>query len=507
MFSPAIENAPLGLSYFTSTGGEYYTTRYASWNANHYVTHADWSDRNKIDPPKTKWNSNADGTYSVNTSGVGIGYFPTDTPYGKSYWNGTNHSDSESFDFYTYYEPVCHWINFKREGNSSIMDHWRENQDENGYHWQINYMNDDPLVEGRGYMMAISQASMLMNTGKLNSGTIEPRVEYTSTLTDYDGMLKGINLIGNPYQSFLDFTKFASINESNLVSGNTAVYSVIDADSSRYIHFVAGTSSNPDWYASRYIHPHQGFFVRVNGNSPKLTFNEGMRIAGTKEGLKSPFRDNMLNYPLVNLICYDQNNRVDITTVEINRPENGGGEKTKGLRTGDALIYARWDNTDYQVAFTPEGVSEVPVRFEAFDDQVFTIKWGTLHGDFHYLHLIDNLTGADVDMLRATEYRFEGRTTDYASRFKLVFNVTGIEEPDDPAPPLVATSFAFQFGDELIVTGEGTLQMFDLNGRCLLSTKAVGEQSSVSLPSVAAGMYLLRLTGNTETKVQKLIIK
>lgn len=232
-----------------------------------------------------------------------------------------------------------------------------------------------------------------------------------------------------------------------------------------------------------------------------------LSLSNTDPLYYSNFRYEQINYPLVNLLCFDADGKRDYTTVEINRPVVGGGQKMKGLRVGDGLIYARWEGIDYQTVFSPEGVSEMPVRFEAFDDEVFTMKWSTLHGDFHYLHLIDNLTGADVDMLRASEYRFEGRTTDYVSRFKLVFDVTGIEEPDDPAPPLIGTSFAFQFGDELIVTGEGILQMFDLNGRCLLSTKAVGEQCSISLPQVSAGMYLLRLTGNRETRVQKLIIK
>jgi hypothetical protein len=42
-----------------------------------------------------------------------------------------------------------------------------------------------------------------------------------------------------------------------------------------------------------------------------------------------------------------------------------------------------------------------------------------------YLHLIDNLTGADVDLLQMPEYTFTAKTTDYASRFRLVFSICG----------------------------------------------------------------------------------
>lgn len=87
-----------------------------------------------------------------------------------------------------------------------------------------------------------------------------------------------------------------------------------------------------------------------------------------------------------------------------------------------------------------------------------------------------------------------------------MFDCTGIEEPDDGTSTGPAT-FAFQVGDELIVNGEGMLQLFDLNGRCLMSKQAVGQQSSVSLPKVASGVYLLRLTGNKQVRVQKMVIK
>jgi hypothetical protein len=39
-----------------------------------------------------------------------------------------------------------------------------------------------------------------------------------------------------------------------------------------------------------------------------------------------------------------------------------------------------------------------------------------------YLHLIDSLTGADVDLLTEPSYTFDAKTTDDASRFRLVFD-------------------------------------------------------------------------------------
>ncbi len=136
------------------------------------------------------------------------------------------------------------------------------------------------------------------------------------------------------------------------------------------------------------------------------------------------------------------------------------------------------------------------------------MRWGTLHGDFHYLHLVDNMSGADVDMLRSEEYRFEATTSDYISRFKLVFEVTGLEEEDDNEDDNGSSivNFAFRMGDELIVNGAGYLEVFDVQGRRLSAKRLVDAQSSVSLPNVAAGIYFLRLSDDKQVRTQKMVI-
>lgn len=522
MFGSAINGVSMGLVYHGDLGsGEYHVwDNYSDYYANgipndDYNGSIDTYNRVKMDPPKTQWYQSSNPSETTTYDAAKVGYFPTNTPYGT--WRDVETAESVggSFDFYAYGERYYqHWINFKRKGVASFYDHWRQDPTEDGHHLNIPYPNEERFINGKGYMMAVSERSMLMADGTLNNGPVNYTATYTTNpqATVYDEMVRGTNLIGNPFQSYLDFTEFASNNSGILTGGNTAVYYILDADSLGYISFTAGSSSN-EFGATRYIHPHQGFFVRVNSEG-SLSFTDGMRVAGKYKSPIDPanplsnFRNEQVNYPLVNLLCFDAEGKRDYTTVEINRPDVGGGQKMKGLRLGDALLYARWDDVDYQTAFTPEGVREVPVRFEAIEDGIFTMKWNMLHGDFHYVHLIDNLAGADVDMLRATEYKFEGRTTDYASRFKLVFEVTGLEEPDDGDDPSAGSgSFAFQMGDELIVNGAGVLQMFDLTGRCLLSTQTAGDQSSVSLPRVAAGMYLLRLTGSQQNRIQKIIIK
>ena len=228
----------------------------------------------------------------------------------------------------------------------------------------------------------------------------------------------------------------------------------------------------------------------------------------TNNNVNSPYRGDR-NYPLVNLLCYDEDGRRDLTTVEVNRPEFGGGHKMEKLHESKGLIYAHLENESFQTLFTPVGVNVVPVRFVPNEDGIFTLNWNTRHGEFSYLHLIDNIAGVDVDCLTNDEYKFEGKTSDYKSRFKLVFRCDGDEPeyPEEPDDGDDSDHFAFMFGDELVVNGAGLLQMFDIQGRCLMETRAVGEQSSHRIPQVSAGVYLLRLTGESKVKVQKIVIK
>ena len=68
-------------------------------------------------------------------------------------------------------------------------------------------------------------------------------------------------------------------------------------------------------------------------------------------------------------------------------------------------------------------------------------------------------------------------------------------------------TFAFFDGNGWVINGEGQLELIDLLGRVLQSTRQSGEQSRVYLHGYAEGTYLLRLIDNNgNTKVQKIVI-
>ncbi len=400
------------------------------------------------------------------------------------------------WDFYAYYEPEYHWINFKRNSAS----HWHMDDEEHD-DWQIAYTNEEMLVPGKGYFAATREETFLQCYGTLNYTN-----EVTYNLTQTEGVPRhGYNLIGNPYQAYLNFNTFAETNVDDVDAIwddlSTASYTILDEDSARYVTFAYQGSDNPA-YAGQYIYPHQGFFVLLRDrNTAKAYFQKEMRNATAED---VTFRnDGHVNYPLVNLYVKEASGNSDMVTVELGRPDNGGAPLMKGLRAGNGKIWCRYNDEDYSIAYTQPGITEVSIRFETVEDTEYTLRWDTYNGEFSYLHLIDNMTGADVDCLSESSYRFSSRTSDYASRFRLVFGYTGIEE-DTEAEAM--QDFAFMTGDELVVTGEGVLQVFDVNGRLVASRELHGVQSTVSLPDVSNGVYVLRLTEGKQSRVQKMVI-
>ena len=146
---------------------------------------------------------------------------------------------------------------------------------------------------------------------------------------------------------------------------------------------------------------------------------------------------------------------------------------------------------------------EMPLNFKATKNGLYTLSVDVENADVDYLHLIDNLTGADVDLLVSPEYTFDAKTSDYASRFRLVFSVCGDADGDN-AP------FAFISNGNIIVTGAeagaeagAVLQIVDMTGRVIRCTDVA---RNVSTNEMTPGVYVLRLINGNDVKTQKIVI-
>ena len=169
------------------------------------------------------------------------------------------------------------------------------------------------------------------------------------------------------------------------------------------------------------------------------------------------------------------------------------------LMNNTTRVYIPQGNREMAIA-NSAAQGEMPVSFRASENGTYTIAVEVENVDMNYLHLIDNMTGADVDLLATPNYTFEARTNDYTSRFRLVFSANGIDEQ-------TAETFAFFNGTSWTVsnTGDATLQVVDITGR-IVSSETINGNATVSL-NQPAGIYMLRLVSGNDVKVQKVVVR
>ena len=167
----------------------------------------------------------------------------------------------------------------------------------------------------------------------------------------------------------------------------------------------------------------------------------------------------------------------------------------------NANLYIPQGTEEYAIV-SCNAQGEMPVNFKANADGEYTLTVNPENVEMNSLHLIDNMTGADVDLLQTPSYSFNASVRDYESRFKLVFVANDNENENENQ------SFAFFNGSSWIVANEGeaTLMVVDMTGR-ILSSQTVNGNATLSTDHLATGVYVMQLVNNDNVKTQKIIIK
>ena len=166
------------------------------------------------------------------------------------------------------------------------------------------------------------------------------------------------------------------------------------------------------------------------------------------------------------------------------------------LNKDASKLYIPQDGREY--AIVNSGYEdEMSLCFKASENGTYTLAIDTDNVEMNYLHLIDNLTGVNVDMLFEPNYTFEAKTTDYANRFRLLYSANGTND----------AAFAYLDGNGWVVNadGEATLQVIDMMGR-ILSEHNIKGNTKISI-NQPAGLYVIRLVNGENNKTQKIVIK
>ena len=178
----------------------------------------------------------------------------------------------------------------------------------------------------------------------------------------------------------------------------------------------------------------------------------------------------------------------------------GKGENCSKLSLSQyaPIIYVPEDGKEYAIAYR-EGANMMPLCFTTAKDDIFTLNFDTRGYNGSYLHLIDNATGADIDLLRTPVYTFDSKDCGYAARFKIVFSEEATND--------IADSFAFISNGQLIINGTGTLQVIDILGRQIFTKELSTINYQLSTDNFKPGVYVARLCNGGDAKTQKIVVE
>ena len=183
----------------------------------------------------------------------------------------------------------------------------------------------------------------------------------------------------------------------------------------------------------------------------------------------------------------------DVTYAMFN--EGSGLPKISHRNEEIPMIYITHDGEDYAIATLGDETKSFNLSFKAKTAGQYTLSYKT-EGVFDYLHVIDCFTGRDIDMLADGEYTFIGSPQDKENRFIVRLQY----KPDYGSSEGV---FAYQNGGEVLVSGEGELQVYDAMGRMVTSRRVNGVER-VNLN--ANEVYILKLIGE-EILTQKMVVR
>jgi hypothetical protein len=338
-----------------------------------------------------------------------------------------------------------------------IFDQTKESE------WQ-NYKahtEDFVLEPGKGYLYANKNTVDLEFTGTAYTGTSTFPLVYNTS--NPDSFMHGWNLVGNP------FAEEATVSRP---------YYTLDDETFEYAAVQAGQS----------IEAMEGIFVHVteaeyNANhNQTVTFTLASKHQGGSKGSS------------LTLNLTKSGKFVDRAIVGFGQ---GGTLPKFQFDRNHTKVYIPQDGQDYAIVNSEE-MGAMPVNFKAENDGTYSLSFSSENAEFAYLHLVDNMTGKDIDLLQTPSYSFEAKTTDYESRFKLVF-ATGDNSKED--------NFAFFSNGSFVINNEGnaTLQVIDVTGRILKSANING-CTNVNV-NAAPGVYMLRLVNGENVKVQKVVVE
>jgi len=315
------------------------------------------------------------------------------------------------------------------------------------------------LENGRGYLYSNQAATTVEYVGELNTENVNRDVN------------EGWNLVSNPFAQTIAFSGFA------LNSGSMAGYYTLD-----------GAGGWKTTMSTADVKNNQGILINVPEEASSVTISRPEND-GAKRGES---RDEEYAYVEINVSNANYSDRTYAAYTEANCLPKYNHQNAKIQK-----VYIPQGDGNFAIACMEKSTTLFPVNFKAMTTGEYTINLNATE-DINYLVLVDNMTGEEINMLIEDSYSFIGSTSDNERRFTVKLGFSQDLDSEDNS------NFVYQNGNELIINGEGTIQIIDLLGRVIVSKEVHG--GTVSVGNLITGAYIVRMIGN-EVKTQKIVIR
>ena len=253
----------------------------------------------------------------------------------------------------------------------------------------INYsahQNTFTIDPSYGYLYAHTPSTTLRMTGTLNPGNYIEEV-YLGYDND-DTNLKGYNLLGNPTAHDITFTKTSNVSDGYYYLENDEQW-----------NYTTGNS----------VPTGRGFLVKANATGQKVTLNPT-----TKHGDDAKTQ----NHAFLQIDVDGEKAYVKMT--------DGVNMPLINFRGRTSNVYLTHNDKPYIMLVRGEAQC-IDLNYQPKRTGQHQLKISLENAQLNYLHLVDHLTGANIDLLTTPSYSFESKTSDYATRFQLVFSPDAIK--------------------------------------------------------------------------------
>lgn len=353
-------------------------------------------------------------------------------------------SGNNDYDLYLYSEPESSWLNYKNEEND--------------------FTN---LNSGEGYLYASKEGTTLRFCGELNTNDIEKTISYSSE----NEMLKGFNLLGNPFPK--------SITLADVEGADFSGFCLATDAGAWEVHV-----GNADE-----IGPGEAFLIQTDETKPVVIRNDER----TKRNAET--------YQNIISVKVENNKYSDVAHAILLPSAQDMPEMSKFPHQNDAI--PSLSINDKAIAVLDENVGSFTVSLDVATTGAYkmSVNVDDAAKEVTYLHLVDLQTNCDIDMLVEKYYEFIGSPVDDKDRFIIkMFNDNNVDDNEENDG-----FFIYQTSNMLVTNAIGKLQIFDMMGRVVMSCEVDCNEQTINVEGIKSGAYIVRVVGE-KVRTQKIVI-